>query len=79
MRKQTRNFSCMCPMQFEICVRTVDTDVVVVAFAMFRRIDRGKHWLSFGTGSNLQHIPIHDVAIEMNQQVYATLACLNRV
>ena len=37
-------------------VQAVNTDVVVIAIAMFRRIDR----LQFGTGSNLQHIPIHE-------------------
>ena len=34
----------------------MDTDVVVLAIAMFRRIDPDELWLSFGTGSNLQHM-----------------------
>ena len=46
---------------------------IVIAIAMFRRINPDELWLSFGTGSNLQHIPIHEVAAEMNQQVCATL------
>ena len=29
--------------------------------------------LSFGTGSNLRHVPVHDMVAEMDQQVCATL------
>ncbi len=34
-------------------MRTVDTDVIVIAIAMFRNINLDELWLSFGTGSNL--------------------------
>ena len=30
-------------------------------------------WLSFGTGSHLQYIPVHEVAAEMNQRICTTL------
>ena len=57
----------------KICVQTVDTDVVDIAIVMFRTINPDELWLSFGTGLNLRHIPVHEVAAEMDQQICATL------
>ena len=54
----------------KLCIRTVDTDVVVIAIAMFRQINLDT---SFEIGSNLRYIPVHEVAAEMDQQVCATL------
>ena len=39
------------------CLRTVDTDVVVLAIAMFHQINPDELWLAFGTASNFRYIP----------------------
>ena len=52
----------------KLCVRTVDTDVVVNAIAMFNQINPDELWLAFGIGSNFRYIPIHEVASGMDPQ-----------
>ena len=56
MRKQIPVFSYMLWMQCKRgvgnCVRTVDTDVVVLAISMFHRINAEELWLAFGASSS---------------------------
>ena len=54
-------------------VRTVDTDVVVLAIAMFNQIGADELWLAFGTQSNFWYIPVHDVVAGMDPRICATL------
>jgi len=45
----------------KLCVRTVDTDVVVLAISLFHQINAEELWLAFGTSSSFRYIPIHEV------------------
>ena len=45
----------------KLCVRPVDTDVVVIAIAMFNQINPDELRLAFGTGSNFYYIPVSEV------------------
>ena len=54
-------------------MRTVDTDVVVLAIAMFDQISPEELWIAFGTGSDFHYIPVHEVAAAMDPKVCATL------
>ena len=56
-----------------VMVRTVDTDVVVLAIAMFNQIGADEPWLAFGTQSNFRYIPVHDVVAGMDPRICATL------
>ena len=38
----------------KLCLRTLDTDVVVLAIAMFHQINPDELWLAFGTASNFR-------------------------
>ena len=40
-------------------VRTVDTDVVVIAVAKFQYIFLSKLWVEFGAGKHLKYLPAH--------------------
>ena len=43
-------------------IRTVDSDVVVLAVALFNEIATLTHlWIGFGTGKHYRDIPIHDI------------------
>ena len=42
-----------------IKIRTVDTDVVVIAIVLFPRINLNKLWIQFGTGTNKVFYPVH--------------------
>ena len=44
-----------------IVIRTVDTDVVVLALSLFPSLTIDKLWISFGTGKNFRYIAIHDI------------------
>ena len=37
-----------------------ETDVVILAISTFSEINPDELWLAFGTGSNFRYIPIHD-------------------
>ena len=52
----------------KLCVRKVDTDVVVNAIAMFNQINPDELRLEFGTGSKFCYIPIHEVVSGMDSQ-----------
>ena len=57
----------------KVCVRTVDTDVIVIAIAMYRRINLDELWISFGTKSNFRYISIHKVVADMDHHICTTL------
>ena len=43
-------------------IRTVDTDVVVLAVAHFQGLPNIQQlWISFGTGKEFKYIPIHKI------------------
>ena len=54
-------------------MRTVDTDVAVLAVTMFHQIAPEEFWIAFGTGSNFHYIPVHEVVAAMDPRVCATL------
>ena len=44
-------------------IRTVDTNVVVLAVAYFQDLKNiGNLWIAFGTGQDFRYIPVHEVA-----------------
>ena len=56
-----------------MCIRTVDTDVVVLAAAMFNQINTDEPWLAFGTKAHFCYIPIHEGVNVMDLAVCKTL------
>ena len=57
----------------KLCIRTGDTDVVVLAIAMFSQINPDELWLAFGTGSNFCYIAIHSVVGGMDPRTCIAL------
>ena len=51
-----------------ILLRTVDTDVVVLAVAFHQRLECDQLWLAFGTGQHLRYIPAHELAAGLGPQ-----------
>ena len=51
----------------KVCICTVDTNVVVLAIAMFNRIKPNELWMALGTGPNFWGIPIHELAAAMER------------
>ena len=57
----------------KLCIRTVDTDVAVLAIAILNQINVDELWLAFGTKAHFRYIPIHDVVNEINPVVCKSL------
>lgn len=51
-----------------ILIRTVDTDVVVLAIAFARKLEVEELWVAFGTGKHLRYLPIHKIASSLTPQ-----------
>ena len=47
-------------------IRTVDTDVVVIAVGMFSSMNLSKLWMSFGTGKNQRFTPFLMLLVLLN-------------
>lgn len=56
-----------------IVIRTVDLDVVVLSTANFHKLDLDYLWILFGTGKNVEFIPIHILARELGISKSASL------
>ena len=59
----------------KLLVRTVDTDVVVVAIATLNRTKPDELWVAFGTGGHFRFIPIHEVAAAVGPRKSDNLPC----
>lgn len=57
----------------KLSLHTVDTNVVVLAIAMFHRIDPEELWMAFGTASNFRYIPIHEIVMDMDPRTCIAL------
>ena len=49
----------------KILVRTVDTDVVVLAVATVQEIGIIEIWVAFGTGKDLRYVPAHEISASL--------------
>ena len=53
-----------------VMIRTVDTDVVVLAVARFQGLPNIEQlWIAFGTGNDFRYIPIHEIASALRHQM----------
>ena len=57
----------------KVAIRTVDTDVVVLAVASFNNINPDELWIALGTGSSFRYIAVHQLAAAINPKQCATL------
>ena len=58
----------------KIMIRTVDTDVVVLAVAHVRMLDVQELWVSFGVGKHHRYLPAHSMASSLTaEQCHALL------
>ena len=49
-------------------IRTVDTDVLVLAISIVARLENTEIWITFGTGKHLRYIPAHEIAKELGSE-----------
>ena len=56
-----------------LCIRTVDTDVVILAIAMFSQINPDELWLAFGIKLHFRYMPIHEIVRGLDPVMCKTL------
>lgn len=45
-----------------IAIRTVDTDVLVIAISVWQKMPCDQLWIAFGTGKHFRYIAVHEIA-----------------
>jgi len=58
----------------KVMIRTVDTDVVVIAVAKFLQIGLDELWVAFGTGKNYRHKEVHQIVSRIGAEKSQALA-----
>ena len=58
----------------KVMIKTVDTDVVIIALALFSELNLEELWIEFGIGKDRRWLPIHKYATELGEQT-----CMLRV
>ena len=53
----------------KIVVKTVDTDVVVLAISLFQSLQIEELWVEFGVGKQLRWLPIHEYVTNLGESV----------
>ena len=56
-----------------VSVRTVDTDVVVLAATFFSQMKPDEMWIAFSTGKNFRFIPIHEIVSSLTPKICSSL------
>jgi len=59
-----------------VVIKTVDTDVVVLALANYCHIPCEQLWIAFGTGQTFRYIPVHEIAGVLGQDKCVVLPAL---
>lgn len=49
----------------KILVRTVDTDVVVLAVSTVQKLENVEVWIAFGTGKDFRYVPAHEISLSL--------------
>ena len=52
----------------KILIRTVDTDMVILAIAFAKKLEVKELWVAFGVGKHLRYLPIHKIAGSLTTQ-----------
>ena len=61
----------------KIMLRTVDTDVVVIAVSTFQDLGLSELWIAFGVGKHFRYIAAHEIASTLGQQKSRALSAFN--
>ena len=61
----------------KVMVRTVDTEVVVIAVAKFQYLSLSELWIEFGVGKHLKYLPAHDISCSTGEEKSQALLALH--
>ena len=63
----------------KLILRTVDTDVVVLAIANMQKLNVSELWIAFGVGKNFRYIRAHSIAMAMGPEKASALPFFHAV
>ena len=63
----------------KVLIRTVDTDVVVLAIAYAKYLELQELWIAFGVGNHFRYLPIHNISTSLTQQQCEALSFFHAV
>ena len=70
-----------CPEEFDLIVRTCDSDVVIILISFYWKFASNhqnlKLWVEFGTGKNKKTIACHLIASKLGEDVSGALMCFH--
>ena len=52
-----------------VAIRTVDTDVLILAVSYFHELNINELWVEFGVGRNRRWLPVHEYAASLGRRV----------
>ena len=53
----------------KVSLKTVDKDVVIITISLFHKLDLEELWIEFGTGVNLEWLPIQEYAENLGESI----------
>ena len=56
-----------------VTIKTVDTDVIVIAISLFRQLGLMQLWIEFGTGKDRRWLPIHEYVNALGERICSGL------
>eukprot|EP00794_Sanderia_malayensis_P002124 gene2124-2410_t len=56
-----------------IMIKTVDSDIVVLALSVFEQLCIEKLWIEFGVGRNVTYLPVHQMVVSLTTPVCKAL------
>ena len=62
-----------------VLIRTVDTDVVVIAISQFQYLGISELWIAFGVGKQFHYIPVHAIASQLGPDKAGALLFMHSV
>ena len=63
----------------KVMVRTVDTDMVIIAIAHFLDIGLQELWIAFGTGKNFRYVPIQEIVATYGPEKSVAISRFHRM
>ena len=63
----------------KVMVRTVDTDVVIIAIAHFLDIGLQELWIAFGTGKTFRYVPIQEIVATLGPEKSVAISYFHRM
>lgn len=63
----------------QIIIRTVDSDVVVIAVAAYHLLDVDELWVAIGTGDKYRYMPVHIIASQLGPRRSAALPIFHAI